>query len=481
MLKEIEILNYKSFLHEKISKISPRINLILGKNGQGKSNFYSALKFIFKIEEKNVVSENEKRGLLNEKLSNQNLYVKIILKNEKQIFPIDKKEFSLKKEIDKENKIFYYLNDIVINKDHFRNILDCGGISKFFSLKFISSKNITKIANLNGMEIYQILKDLTGAKIYEEKKIESCSILEKTTFEEKRAESLLEDLQEKLILLESNKNKFLDYEKKTKEIDSIKFLLYKRKLKDLKEKFETVQEKSKLHDKKIEKKQFEISELNDFLEKTDIDFKLLEQKKIKNENVDDILLLDDLFQPSIFGTDFENHENKCNEKLFNFKENNEVIEKNIYDIEDNEEKLKRLKNEQSLILAEKNDILKQIELKQTSSNMKNIKERDFTKKNVSFTNIKIEELSSSIKNSETEINNKEKEINNLKKDVKTLEKKKSEISEKLEVNLIEVNTHNKKIKRLYQKKKNLLNEKNYSEGEINIYKSSLEKKKKKII
>ncbi len=65
MINEIEIKNYKSFLYERIDKISPKFNLIIGENGHGKSNFYSALKFVLKIEEKSKISENQKRGLLN--------------------------------------------------------------------------------------------------------------------------------------------------------------------------------------------------------------------------------------------------------------------------------------------------------------------------------------------------------------------------------------------------------------------------------
>ena len=33
MIKSLEIKNFKSFLHEKISNFSPELNLILGLNG----------------------------------------------------------------------------------------------------------------------------------------------------------------------------------------------------------------------------------------------------------------------------------------------------------------------------------------------------------------------------------------------------------------------------------------------------------------
>lgn len=65
MIQEIEILNFKSFLQEKISQLSEQVNLILGQNGQGKSNIYSALKFCLSLESKDQISEEHKRGILN--------------------------------------------------------------------------------------------------------------------------------------------------------------------------------------------------------------------------------------------------------------------------------------------------------------------------------------------------------------------------------------------------------------------------------
>ena len=65
MIKSLEIKNFKSFLNEKISHFSPHLNLILGLNGQGKTNLYGAIKFLFQCEEKSKISEEKKRGYLN--------------------------------------------------------------------------------------------------------------------------------------------------------------------------------------------------------------------------------------------------------------------------------------------------------------------------------------------------------------------------------------------------------------------------------
>ncbi len=73
---------------------------------------------------------------------------------------------------------------MVVSRDHYKNILDCGRVSKLQNLKFLSSKNIDKLTNLSGEEVYTILQELTGTKVYIEKKQESLHILEKTSEEQ---------------------------------------------------------------------------------------------------------------------------------------------------------------------------------------------------------------------------------------------------------------------------------------------------------
>jgi len=65
--------------------------LIVGKNGHGKSNLYSAIKFLLTIDDKDKITQEEKRGLLNEKLVEEELYVEATIANtEKNHFVYEK-------------------------------------------------------------------------------------------------------------------------------------------------------------------------------------------------------------------------------------------------------------------------------------------------------------------------------------------------------------------------------------------------------
>ena len=87
MIREVTIINFKSYLYQKISLDPGKIQLVLGRNGQGKSNFYSALEFLFK-KSPPVMSEPEKRSILHESLENDLVSVEALINNSNGRFPV---------------------------------------------------------------------------------------------------------------------------------------------------------------------------------------------------------------------------------------------------------------------------------------------------------------------------------------------------------------------------------------------------------
>lgn len=52
-------------MDETVAPFSPQITLVIGANGQGKSNFYSALIFVLTDEVSSSVTPEQYRALLN--------------------------------------------------------------------------------------------------------------------------------------------------------------------------------------------------------------------------------------------------------------------------------------------------------------------------------------------------------------------------------------------------------------------------------
>ena len=87
MLTEVKIINFKSFLYEIVKLGGQRTFLLLGMNGQGKSNFYSALDFLFRKSGRQI-SAVEKRSLLHESLEEDEISVEATIDNADSRFPV---------------------------------------------------------------------------------------------------------------------------------------------------------------------------------------------------------------------------------------------------------------------------------------------------------------------------------------------------------------------------------------------------------
>ena len=73
------------------------------------------------------------------------------------------------------------MGGLKISGPEYYGILECGGLGRLKKFCLLSHRKIEEVIALSGEEIYDAIKELTGAKIYEEKKEESIRVLEKTS------------------------------------------------------------------------------------------------------------------------------------------------------------------------------------------------------------------------------------------------------------------------------------------------------------
>ena len=168
------------------------------------------------------------------------LSVEITLDNSSGKFPIKLDKVVFKKSIDLENKVHHYIASNQVPAGDYYNYLEYAGLGRLNNLSLLSHKRLEDIVSMTGEEIYETLKDLTGAKTYEEKKVESNLILEKTETEKKKSEQFLKEIQEKLALLRVNLAEYERFEENTDKINTIQGMINQRKLNELHEKLEVV-------------------------------------------------------------------------------------------------------------------------------------------------------------------------------------------------------------------------------------------------
>ncbi|KAH7985348.1 hypothetical protein HPB49_026470 [Dermacentor silvarum] len=110
-IKQLIIQGFRSYKEQTcVEPFSPRHNVIVGRNGSGKSNFFYAIQFVLSDEFSHLRPE-QRQALLHEGTGPRvlNAFVEIIFDNSDNRLPVDKEEVSLRRVIGSK-KDQYFLN-----------------------------------------------------------------------------------------------------------------------------------------------------------------------------------------------------------------------------------------------------------------------------------------------------------------------------------------------------------------------------------
>ncbi|CAF0926173.1 unnamed protein product [Didymodactylos carnosus] len=213
-IKQVIIQGFRSYRDETIVEpFSPRYNIIVGRNGCGKSNFFFAIQFVLSDEFNNLSAEG-RYSLMHEGVNSRalNAYVEIIFDNTDSRIMIDKQEIAVRRQISgkKDN---YFLDRKVVNKTDIVNMLEGAGFSRSNPYYIVKQGKITQMAIAPDAQRLQLLREVAGTKVYDEKKQESEGILTETEERRKKIADLLKAIEERLLSLETEKEELKQYQK----------------------------------------------------------------------------------------------------------------------------------------------------------------------------------------------------------------------------------------------------------------------------
>ena len=183
-IKHIILKRFKSYREMLyMDELSKGVNLIIGANGNGKSNFLDSIIYVLTDKYQNMRQE-DKKLLLHEDITDKSedsakLSVELVIDNKSHRFPIEKDQISIMKLFDtKEGKEEIVINQKRLLKSDVQNLLEGAGFMKTNPYYIIQQGKINQILNCTDEEYFDIFCDAMGTKIYEEKKAESLKLLE---------------------------------------------------------------------------------------------------------------------------------------------------------------------------------------------------------------------------------------------------------------------------------------------------------------
>ncbi|KAG5726886.1 Chromosome segregation protein sudA [Termitomyces sp. T112] len=269
-IKTLTIQGFKSYRDQtQIEPFSPRHNVVVGRNGSGKSNFFAAIRFVLS-DAYTSMSKEERQALLHEGVTvttTMSAYVEIVFDNSDNRFPTGHDEVILRRTIGLK-KDEYSLDKKSASKADVMNLLESAGFSKSNPYYIVPQGRITALTNAKDHERLALLKEVAGTKVYEQRRAESLRIMAETDAKRTKINELLDYIESRLSELEEEKEELKEFQDKDKERRCLEYALYQRELEEVGEALDEIEEdrRTEVHGANVRREKFnereqEISEL----------------------------------------------------------------------------------------------------------------------------------------------------------------------------------------------------------------------------
>nr|XP_036227960.1 structural maintenance of chromosomes protein 3 isoform X1 [Bactrocera oleae] len=460
-IKQIIIQGFKSYKDQTVVEpFDKRHNVVVGRNGSGKSNFFYAIQFVLSDEFTHLRPE-QRQALLHEGTGARviSAYVEIIFDNSDNRVPIDKEEIYLRRVIGSK-KDQYFLNKKVVPRTEVVNLLESAGFSNSNPYYIVKQGKINQMATAADSYRLKLLREVAGTRVYDERKEESLNILRETEGKLEKISEYLRTIEERLKTLEEEKEELKEYQKWDKARRMLEYIIHETELKETKKALDDLNEqkkssvdKKKIYNIEIQKAQENIKEIQKRLKdakkdvistKEERSVLLTEQQQLLREKTKLDLIIIDL-------NDEVQGDNKSKERadleLKKLKITIAEKERELDDVKPKYEAMKRKEEECSRELSLKEQKRNELYAKQgRGSQFSSREDRDKWILN---------ELKSLSKQIRDKINHNSKLMEDLKKDSNAeadLNKKIEEHSNELEQLRLQIDDHNKKYYELKKTK-----------------------------
>lgn len=215
---------------------------MVGRNGSGKSNFFAAIRFVL-ADSYTQMTREERQGLLHEGSGSavMSAYVEVIFDNADGRFPGYGEEVTIRRTIGLK-KDEYSLDKKVVTKVEITQLLESAGFSKANPYYIVPQGRVTALTNMKEPERLNLLKEIAGTKVYEERRTESLKIMNETNNKREKIDELLAYIKERLSELEEEKEELRGYQDKDRERRCLEYAYHHQLQEALSEKLSEIED-----------------------------------------------------------------------------------------------------------------------------------------------------------------------------------------------------------------------------------------------
>ena len=241
----------------------------MGANGSGKSNLFHAIRFVLSDIFASLRAD-QRQKLLHEGAGHavMSAYAEIVFDNSDNRLPVDREEVRLRRNIGLK-KDEYYLDKKHITKAEVINLLESAGFSRTNPYYCVKQGEIMKMATMQDEERLDLLKEIGGTSVYEDKRKESLKIMEDTTSRRDQIQETVEFIESRLAELDEEKDELQMYTELDRTRRSLEYTVYEKDLSETRAKLDEVEEKRRQHVEKARGEDERAHQLHDEIKATE--------------------------------------------------------------------------------------------------------------------------------------------------------------------------------------------------------------------
>ena len=257
---------FKSFAKRTELLFGDGFNCVLGPNGSGKSNIMDSLCFVLgKASAKALRAERLTSFIYNGGKTKQpakQAEVSIYFDNSKKIFPTEDKEVKLTRIARNNGQSIYKINDKVRTRQETLEILSVGKVDPD-GYNIILQGDIVRFTEMPSIERRQLIEEIAGISIYEDKKQKALRELERVEERLREAEILLKEKQTNLSELKKDRDQALKFKEMNDKVRVHQASFLKLQIDKKEDERNELQKKIDELQKELEKINKEIADLHE--------------------------------------------------------------------------------------------------------------------------------------------------------------------------------------------------------------------------
>ncbi|MBW3002023.1 chromosome segregation protein SMC [Candidatus Woesearchaeota archaeon] len=339
---------FKSFGKRTELLFEPGFNVVLGPNGSGKSNILDALCFVLgKSSSKSLRAEKSANLIYNggkAKKPANTAEVSIVFDNKERIFPVEEDSVKVSRIVRPDGVSRYKIN----NKNRTRQeIVDMLALAKIYpdGYNIILQGDIVKLVEMSPVERRQIVEEIAGISVYEEKKQKALNELQKVEDKLNEAEIILKERETYLKELKKDRDQALKYKRLSDDIKKNKASYLKRKIDKKEDEKTKLEEKSSKNKERLEKLNSQIDSLRKEIAERKDKIKQISDEIEEKGEVEQVKLQKEVEKLRVDLATKKTRVSSCNNEVARIDQRKEQLKKNLEELDGKIDELKGQKKE----------------------------------------------------------------------------------------------------------------------------------------